>query len=160
MLQVVLNVLDFGMDVQEAVDAPRFHHQWLPDEIRVEEQGFPLDVRARARRAWATRSSTRADMGDVHAIWIDPATGVRYGASDPRLDGRTHLATERDMDTLTLPLDYQAISRILPHRYPFLLVDRITEFEVDTRIVGIKNVTPERAAAGTGPAARRCRRRS
>src|ERR1700752_2507261 len=42
---------------------------------------------------------------------------------------------------LTLPLDYQAIERILPHRYPFLLVDRITEFEVDRRIVGIKNVS-------------------
>ena len=42
---------------------------------------------------------------------------------------------------LTLPLDYSAIERILPHRYPFLLVDRITEFEPDKRIVGIKNVT-------------------
>ena len=42
---------------------------------------------------------------------------------------------------LTLPLDYAAIERILPHRYPFLLVDRITEFEVDKRIVGVKNVS-------------------
>src|SRR5919202_868979 len=42
---------------------------------------------------------------------------------------------------LTLPLDYAAIERILPHRYPFLLVDRIIELEVDKRIVGIKNVT-------------------
>lgn len=42
---------------------------------------------------------------------------------------------------LTLPLDYAAIQSILPHRYPFLLVDRITEFEVDKRIVGIKNVS-------------------
>src|SRR5213592_648764 len=42
---------------------------------------------------------------------------------------------------LTLPHDYAAIERILPHRYPFLLVDRITEFEVDKRIVGIKNVS-------------------
>jgi 3-hydroxyacyl-[acyl-carrier-protein] dehydratase len=42
---------------------------------------------------------------------------------------------------VTLPLDYAAIERILPHRYPFLLVDRITEFEVDKRIVGIKNVS-------------------
>ena len=45
------------------------------------------------------------------------------------------------MDALKLPLDYAAIERILPHRYPFLLVDRITEFEADKRIVGIKNVT-------------------
>jgi 3-hydroxyacyl-[acyl-carrier-protein] dehydratase len=42
---------------------------------------------------------------------------------------------------LALPLDYAAIERILPHRYPFLLVDRITELEVDKRIVGIKNVS-------------------
>jgi 3-hydroxyacyl-[acyl-carrier-protein] dehydratase len=42
---------------------------------------------------------------------------------------------------LTLPLDYQAIERILPHRYPFLLVDRIIEVEPDKRIVGIKNVS-------------------
>ena len=42
---------------------------------------------------------------------------------------------------LTLLLDHAAIERILPHRYPFLLVDRVTEFEVDKRIVGIKNVS-------------------
>ncbi len=45
------------------------------------------------------------------------------------------------MSDLTLPLDYAAIERILPHRYPFLLVDRIIEFEPDRRIVGIKNVS-------------------
>ena len=45
------------------------------------------------------------------------------------------------MDTLTLPLDYRAIERILPHRSPFLLVDRVTELEPDKRIVGVKNVT-------------------
>ena len=43
--------------------------------------------------------------------------------------------------SLALPLDYQAIERILPHRYPFLLVDRVTEFELDKRIVGIKNIS-------------------
>jgi len=45
------------------------------------------------------------------------------------------------MDGLTLPLDISVIERILPHRYPFLLVDRITELELDRRIVGIKNVS-------------------
>lgn len=45
------------------------------------------------------------------------------------------------MDPLTLPLDHAAIERILPHRYPFLLVDRITELEPNNRIVGIKNVS-------------------
>src|SRR5262245_38468874 len=42
---------------------------------------------------------------------------------------------------LTLPLDYAAIERILPHRFPFLLVDRVIELDVDKRIVGIKNVS-------------------
>jgi 3-hydroxyacyl-[acyl-carrier-protein] dehydratase len=46
-----------------------------------------------------------------------------------------------DPNAVTLPLDYTAIERILPHRYPFLLVDRIIEFEADRRIVGIKNVS-------------------
>ena len=41
----------------------------------------------------------------------------------------------------SLPLDNAAIERILPHRYPFLMVDRVTEFELDKRIVGIKNVS-------------------
>lgn len=51
------------------------------------------------------------------------------------------MLTSAAMDSVTLPLDYSAIERILPHRYPFLLVDRITEFEPDRRIVGIKNVS-------------------
>jgi 3-hydroxyacyl-[acyl-carrier-protein] dehydratase len=45
------------------------------------------------------------------------------------------------MTSLQLPLDYAAIERILPHRYPFLLVDRVTEYDLDRRIVGIKNVS-------------------
>jgi len=52
---------------------------------------------------------------------------------------------------LSLPLDYSAIERILPHRYPFLLVDRITEFEPDKRIVGIKNVSLNERYLTTGP---------
>jgi 3-hydroxyacyl-[acyl-carrier-protein] dehydratase len=58
--------------------------------------------------------------------------------------------TDIVMDPLTLPLDYTVIERILPHRYPFLLVDRITELEPDRRIVGIKNVSfNERTLAHT-----------
>jgi 3-hydroxyacyl-[acyl-carrier-protein] dehydratase len=45
------------------------------------------------------------------------------------------------MENLTLPLDISAIERILPHRFPFLLVDRVTELEPDKRIVGIKNIS-------------------
>jgi 3-hydroxyacyl-[acyl-carrier-protein] dehydratase len=46
-----------------------------------------------------------------------------------------------DAPSLTLPFDYATIKRILPHRFPFLLVDRITEFEPDKRVVGIKNIS-------------------
>jgi 3-hydroxyacyl-[acyl-carrier-protein] dehydratase len=49
--------------------------------------------------------------------------------------------TDIFMEDLKLPLDHATIERILPHRYPLLLVDRITELEIDKRIVGIKNVT-------------------
>jgi gamma-glutamyltranspeptidase/glutathione hydrolase len=87
-LQVIMNVIDHQMDVQEAVDAARFHHQWLPDEIRIERRGFPTDV-IRALEAMGHNVKLGGDMGDVHAILIDPKTGVRLGASDPRMDGRT-----------------------------------------------------------------------
>ena len=58
------------------------------------------------------------------------------------------------MELLTLPLDYAAIERILPHRYPFLLVDRITELEPDKRIVGIKNVSLNERCLARGPGGR------
>jgi len=53
--------------------------------------------------------------------------------------------------SVTLPLDYTAIERILPHRYPFLLVDRVTEFVLDERIVGIKNVSQSERYLWHGP---------
>jgi gamma-glutamyltranspeptidase/glutathione hydrolase len=87
-LQVIVNVLDHGMNVQEAVDSPRFHHQWLPDYIQVEKQGFSQDV-VTALEALGHTVKAGNNMGDVHAIWIDPKTNVRYGASDLRADGRT-----------------------------------------------------------------------
>jgi len=87
-LQVLLNVIEFGMDVQEAVDAPRFHHQWYPDSVMIEKQGFPADV-VNALTALGHRVDVVSDMGDVHAIQIDPVTGLRLGASDPRSDGVT-----------------------------------------------------------------------
>jgi len=85
-LQTILNVVDFGMNVQEAVDAPRFHHQWLPDRIEIEGRGFPADV-VRRLEALGHVVSVTEDMGDVHAILVDPATSLRMGASDPRMDG-------------------------------------------------------------------------
>jgi 3-hydroxyacyl-[acyl-carrier-protein] dehydratase len=70
----------------------------------------------------------------------------------PHQEVPTPASRGSDQPALTLPLDYSAIERILPHRYPFLLVDRITEFEPDTRIVGIKNVSiNERYLSTTSP---------
>jgi gamma-glutamyltranspeptidase / glutathione hydrolase len=87
-LQVLVNVVDHGMDVQEAVDAARFHHQWYPDEVRLERRGFPRDVvEALEARGHATRVA--GNSGDVHAIMIDRRAGLLLGASDPRLDGVT-----------------------------------------------------------------------
>jgi 3-hydroxyacyl-[acyl-carrier-protein] dehydratase len=59
------------------------------------------------------------------------------------------------MKSLALPLDHAAIERILPHRYPFLLVDRITEIDVDKRIVGIKNVSSNERYLIEAPGGRR-----
>jgi beta-hydroxyacyl-ACP dehydratase FabZ len=55
------------------------------------------------------------------------------------------------MGALTLPLEYAAIEKILPHRYPFLLVDRITELEMDKRIVGVKNISSNEAYLTRSP---------
>ena len=58
------------------------------------------------------------------------------------------------MTDLTLPLDYTAIERILPHRYPFLLVDRVIELEPDKRIVGVKMVSLNDRYLATSPGCR------
>ncbi|HQX80885.1 MAG TPA: 3-hydroxyacyl-ACP dehydratase FabZ [Vicinamibacterales bacterium] len=58
------------------------------------------------------------------------------------------------MTDLQLPLDYSAIERILPHRYPFLLVDCIIEFEPDHRIVGIKNISDNEKSLSRSPGQR------
>ena len=58
------------------------------------------------------------------------------------------------MTDLTLPLDYAAIERILPHRYPFLLVDRVTALEADKRIVGVKMVSLNDRYLATNPGER------
>jgi len=85
-LQVIVNAIDHGMDVQQAVDAPRFHHQWQPDEVRLERIGFPADV-VTALQAMGHTTRFDEDMGDVQAAAIDVTTGIRLGASDPREDG-------------------------------------------------------------------------
>ncbi|HUG42055.1 MAG TPA: gamma-glutamyltransferase [Longimicrobiales bacterium] len=81
-LQVALNLVDFDMDVVDAVSAPRFHHQWLPDNIRMEPafRGDPL-LDDLARRGHAYRFTT--PWGGVHTIRLAP-DGSRLGAPDPR----------------------------------------------------------------------------
>ncbi|HEV2762458.1 MAG TPA: gamma-glutamyltransferase [Pyrinomonadaceae bacterium] len=83
-LQVVTNVIDHEMNIQQAVDAPRIHHQWLPDEIVYEPYGLSADTfRALERRGHKFTERPRY-MGDAHGIMIEEKTGVRLGASDPR----------------------------------------------------------------------------
>ena len=93
-LQVILNVVDFGMNVQEAVSAPRFHHQWLPDHIFWERHDLNADTRAalearghKFRELPGMVRNGPSDIGDAQGILIDPKTGMRMGASDPRNGG-------------------------------------------------------------------------
>jgi gamma-glutamyltranspeptidase/glutathione hydrolase len=86
-LQVLLNVLVYKMDVLQAVSAPRFHDQWLPDQVELEREGFSSATIERLRQA-GYPVSFRDTMGDCEAIEIDPQSGARYGASDPRGDGK------------------------------------------------------------------------
>jgi gamma-glutamyltranspeptidase/glutathione hydrolase len=82
-LSVVLGMVDFGMDIEAAVGSPRMHHQWLPDQLTVEESGISEEtVKALEAMGHSVRVSGR--QGAVHAIMIDPRTGERIGAPDPR----------------------------------------------------------------------------
>ncbi len=80
-LQMVVNSIDFGMNVAEATNAPRFHHQWLPDQLRV-EKGFSPDT-LRLLEAKGQHVKVLPAMGSTQSIMIGP-DGMRYGASDPR----------------------------------------------------------------------------
>lgn len=81
-LQVIMNVIDHGMNVAEASTAPRIHHQWLPDELRIEE-GISLDT-IRILQAKGHSIAVKDAMGSTQSILRDPASGALYGASDPR----------------------------------------------------------------------------
>jgi gamma-glutamyltranspeptidase / glutathione hydrolase len=82
-LQVILNVVDFGMNIQEAVDSPRIHHQWYPDQIFFERRGLPRDVIENLERRGHKLVERAGYQGEVQAILIDE-NGVKYGAVDPR----------------------------------------------------------------------------
>src|SRR5712664_3478300 len=81
----VINWMRLGMEPQAAINAPRFHHQWLPDRILL-EQAFPDSLESTLNaRGHATHRV--GHIGLVNAIAVDPATGDRLGAADPRHDG-------------------------------------------------------------------------
>jgi gamma-glutamyltranspeptidase/glutathione hydrolase len=79
-LQVIMNVIDHGLNLQSAVAASRVHHQWLPDQLRIEEGLSPDTVRL--LQEMGHRVTQQAAMGAAHSILIK--NGRMYGAADPR----------------------------------------------------------------------------
>jgi gamma-glutamyltranspeptidase / glutathione hydrolase len=82
-LQVIMNVVDHGMNIAEATHAPRIHHQWLPDELRIEEGLSPDTVRLLEQMGHTV--SVQDAMGSTHSIMVTEA-GL-FGSSDPRTPG-------------------------------------------------------------------------
>ena len=82
-LQVILNVLDFGMDIQQAIDMPRIHHQWLPDEINYERFGLSLDVIQSLQNRGHIFGGIRT-LGRCEGIVVDFENEIFFGATDPR----------------------------------------------------------------------------
>jgi gamma-glutamyltranspeptidase/glutathione hydrolase len=83
-LCVVTNVIDFEMDIQTAVDAPRQHHQWFPDQLLIEGKDTEL-----TKKLESLGHKVRTHrQGDAHSIWIDPKTGLYHGAADRRINGK------------------------------------------------------------------------
>jgi gamma-glutamyltranspeptidase / glutathione hydrolase len=81
----ILNWMRLSMDAQAAINAPRFHHQWLPDQI-VMERFFPPELEEQLKaRGYSIKIHNH--IGLVNAIGIDPKNGERCGAADPRDDG-------------------------------------------------------------------------
>ena len=79
---ILVGVADFGLDIQQAVNAPRFHHQWVPDRIMLERNRFSPDtVKLLEQRGHAI---SYGGVGDGECIQIDLETGMRLGASDGR----------------------------------------------------------------------------
>lgn len=93
-LQVILNVIDFEQNIQQAIDAPRFHHQWNPDVIYWEKFGVNPDTRAQLEKMGhvfrtlpGMNRNTPGQLGDAQGVMIDPVNGMRLGGSDPRRGG-------------------------------------------------------------------------
>ena len=82
----LMGVVDYGMDIQESVNAPRFHNQWLPDEIRM-ETGFSPDT-LHLLENMGHKVHSGGEWGDAECIAVDPKTGELLGASDARNNGK------------------------------------------------------------------------
>jgi gamma-glutamyltranspeptidase/glutathione hydrolase len=82
-LETLLNVIDHGMTIQQAVDAPRFHHQWLPDVIQYEKGAFAPEVVTELKGMGYTLKQY-GKWGAAEAILVDPVTGALEGGSDYR----------------------------------------------------------------------------
>jgi gamma-glutamyltranspeptidase/glutathione hydrolase len=83
---ILIGVIDFSLDIQEAVNAPRFHNQWLPDEILVEDRLSPDTMSI--LRSKGHKLKIEHFWGDGECIMIDPKSGERLGASDGRNNGK------------------------------------------------------------------------
>lgn len=80
-LQTILNVSEFRMGMQEAVNAPRFHHQWLPDEIRFETSGFaPELLTSLQKKGYTINMGDAPVIGKVDAILVLPEGNLEGGA--------------------------------------------------------------------------------
>jgi gamma-glutamyltranspeptidase / glutathione hydrolase len=84
---VLMGVLDYGMNIQEAVNAPRFHHQWMPDTVNVEKLFSPDTVNALRQMGYNVQVGT-SYWSDAECIAIDDKTGERLGGSDGRNNGK------------------------------------------------------------------------
>lgn len=82
-LQVAMNVIDFGMGLERALQTPRIHHQWLPDLLYV-ENGIPVRLREEMTSLGYRVEVKEEGIGCVSAILAPWEIGVIYGASDPR----------------------------------------------------------------------------
>jgi gamma-glutamyltranspeptidase/glutathione hydrolase len=81
---LLMGVIDYGLDIQQAVDAPRFHNQWLPDKTVVERKRFSPDTLKLLKAEGHTIDDKNSYWGDAECIMVDPKTGERLGGHDER----------------------------------------------------------------------------